>query len=86
MIVMSILTEAFSTTAADDASVVGGWDISARVNPTTPIADFEQAIDESPDLNLSDFEAFGSYTFIPVQVRQEGADNQSWRRYAVPGC
>ena len=83
MIVMSILTEAFSTTAADDASVVGGWDISARVNPTTPIADFEQAIDESPDLNLSDFEAIGSYTFIPVQVRQEGADNQSWRRYAV---
>ena len=83
MIVMSILTEAFSTTAADDASLVGGWDISARVNPTTPIADFERAIDESPDLDRSDFEAIGSYTFIPVQVRQEGAGDQSWRRYAV---
>ena len=83
MIVMSILTEAFSTTSADDASVVGGWDISARVNPTTPIDDFRQAIEDSPDLNPADFEAIGSYTYIPVQVRQEGAESQSWKSYAV---
>ena len=83
MIVMSILTEAFSTTSADDASVVGGWDISARVNPTTPIDDFQQAIEDNPNLNPADFEAIGSYTYIPVQVRQEGAENQSWKRYAV---
>lgn len=83
MIVMSILTEAFSTTSADDASVVGGWDISARVNPTTPIDDFRQAIEDSPDLNPADFEAIGSYTYIPVQVRQQDADDQSWKRYAV---
>ena len=83
MIVMSILTEAFSTTSADDASVVGGWDISARVNPTTPIDDFRQAIEDSPDLNPADFEAIGSYTYIPVQARQIGAEEQSWRSYAV---
>ena len=83
MIVMSILTEAFSTTSADDASVVGGWDISARVNPTTPIDDFRQAIEDSPDLNPADFEAIGSYTYIPVQARQQDADDQSWKRYAV---
>ncbi len=83
MIVMSILTEAFSTTSADDASVVGGWDISARINPTTPIDDFRAAIEDSPDLNLADFEAIGSYTYIPVQVRQVGADDQRWRSYAV---
>ena len=83
MIVMSILTEAFSTTSADDASVVGGWDISARVNPTTPIDDFRQAIEDGPNLNPADFEAIGSYTYVPVQVRQEGAENQSWKRYAV---
>ena len=83
MIVMSILTEAFSTTSADDASVVGGWDITARVNPTTPIDDFRQAIEDSPDLNPADFEAIGSYTYIPVQVRQQDADDQSWKRYAV---
>ena len=83
MIVMSILTEAFSTTSADDASVVGGWDISARVNPTTPIDDFRQAIEDSPNLNPADFEATGSYTYIPVQVRQEDAESQSWKSYAV---
>ena len=83
MIVMSILTEAFSTTSADDASVVGGWDISARVNPTTPIDDIQQAIEDSPNLNAADFQAVGSYTYIPVQVRQEGAENQSWKSYAV---
>ena len=83
MIVMSILTEAFSTTSADDASVVGGWDVSARVNPNTPIDDIEQAIAESPGLNVADFQAIGSYTYIPVQVRQEGAEEQSWRSYGV---
>ena len=83
MIVMSILTEAFSTTSADDASVVGGWDISARVNPTTPIDDFQQAIVDSPNLNSADFDAIGSYTYISVQARQVGAEEQSWRSYAV---
>lgn len=83
MIVMSILTEAFGTTAADDASVVGGWDISARVNPNTPISDLEQAVEDSPDLDAADFEAIGSYTYIPLQVRQRGSDDQSWRSYAV---
>ena len=83
MIVMSILTEAFSTTSADNASVVGGWDISARVNPATPIDDFRRAIEDSPNLNLADFEAIGSYTYIPVQVRQQGVSDQRWRSYAV---
>ena len=83
MIVMSILTEAFSTTSADDASVVGGWDIRVRVNPTTPIADLRQAIEQDPNLNPADFEAIGGFTYIPVQVRQEGAADQSWRSYAV---
>ena len=83
MIVMSILTEAFGTTAADDASVVGGWDIAASVNPSTPIEDFQNDVDGSPDLDPADFEAVGSYTFVPLQVRQPGADNQSWRSYAV---
>ena len=83
MIVMSILTEAFGTTSADDASVVGGWDISARVNPTTPIDDFRQAIADSPELEPADFRAIGGYTFIPVQARQQGADEQGWRSYGV---
>ena len=53
------------------------------MNPTTPIADLKQAIEESPNLNPADFQTIGSYTYIPVQVRQEGAESQSWKRYAV---
>ncbi len=83
MIVMSILTEAFGTTAADDASVVGGWDIAARVNPSTPIEDFQGTIEESPHLDPEHFEAVGNYTQFPLQVRQPGAGNQSWRSYSV---
>ena len=83
MIVMSILTEAFSTTTGDDNVIVGGWDVSATVNPNTPIADLRQAIEEHPNLNSADLEAIGSYTYIPVQVRQTGAEEQSWQSYSV---
>ena len=83
MIVMSILTEAFGTTSAGDASVVGGWDLSARVNPATPIDDFRQAIEDSSELNPADFAAIGSYTYIPVQARQQDAEEQGWKSYGV---
>ena len=83
MIVMSILTEAFSTTTGDDNVIVGGWDVSATVNPNTPIVDLSQAIEEHPNLNSADLEAIGSYTYIPVQVRQTGAEEQSWQSYSV---
>ena len=83
MIVMSILTEAFSTTTGEDNAIVGGWDVSARINPNTPIENLSQAIEEHPNLNSADFEAIGSYTYIPVQVRQPGAEEQSWQSYSV---
>ncbi len=83
MIVMSILTAAFSTTTGDDNAIVGGWDIAARVNPNTPIEDLSRAIEERPELDSADFEAIGSYTYIPVQVRQTGAEEQSWQYYGV---
>ena len=83
MIVMSILTEAFSTTTVGEGTLVGGWDISARVNPNTPIADLRQAIEESPNLDAAVFEDVGGYTYIPVQVRQQGAQEQNWKSYAV---
>ncbi len=83
MMVMSILTDAFSTTVGEPTELVGGWDISASVNPNTPISDIRSAVNDSPDLNGADFEAIGGLTYIPVQVREEGAEEQSWRQYAV---
>ena len=83
LIVISILTEAFSTAVTDVDAVTAGWDIEGTVNVNTPIQDVHQAIDEHPSLRLEDFQAIGGYTTIPVEVRQPGAENQRWRRYAV---
>ena len=83
LIVMSILTKAFSTAVADVETVAAGWDIQGEVNFNTPITDIRQAIDDHPDLNLSDFEAIGGYTTIFVDARQPGAESQRWEWYAV---
>ena len=83
LIVMSILTEAFSTAVGDVDTVAGGWDIQAEVNLNTPIDDIRLAIDENPKLLNDDFLAIGGYTTFPVQARQLDADEQRWLFYAV---
>ena len=83
LIVMSILTEAFSTAVGDSERVAGGWDIQATVNFNTPIEDIRLAIDEKPSLNNVDIPSIGGYTTIPVETRQVGADEQRWQFYAV---
>ena len=83
LIVMSILTEAFSAAVGDTDRVAGGWDIQATVNSNTPIDDIRRAIDDKPGLNNQDIASIGGYTTIPVETRQVGADEQRWRFYAV---
>ncbi len=83
LIVMSILTEAFSAAVGDSERVAGGWDIQATVNFNTPIEDIRLAIDEKPSLNNVDIPSIGGYTTIPVETRQVGADEQRWQFYAV---
>ena len=83
LIVMSILTRAFSTAAADIDTSTLGWDIQGEVNFNTPISDIRQAIADHPDLDPADFEAVGGYTWIPIEARQPGAENQLWEWYAV---
>ena len=83
LIVMSILTRAFSTVVAHGDTGTLGWDIQGTVNFNTPIGDIQQAVSDHPDLSAADFEAIGGYTTIPVDARQPGADNQRWRGYLV---
>ncbi len=84
LIVMSILTRAFSTATADVQTVSGGWDIQGEVNFNTPIPDIRKALEEHPALSLDQFEAVGGYTAIPnIGARQIGADNQRWLGYAL---
>ena len=83
LIVMSILTEAFSSAVGDADRVAGGWDIQATVNSNTPIDDIRRAIDDKPGLDNQDIASIGGYTTLPVETRQVGADEQRWRFYAV---
>ena len=84
LMVMSVLTESFSTSFSNDPeTVAGGWDIEGEVNFNTPIEDIRQAIAQEPKLDMDDFEAIGGYTWVRTQVRQVGAKSQQWRSYGV---
>jgi putative ABC transport system permease protein len=83
LIVMSILTKVFDVSTVDQRTVTGGWDILGTLNSNAPIKDIRQAISQEPDLRLQDFQAIGGYTTIAIQARQIGAQEQTWRRYAV---
>ena len=83
LIVMSILTEAFSAAVGDAERVAGGWDIQASVNSNTPIEDIRLAVDEKPGLDNQDITAIGGYTAFPVEIRQVGAEEQRWRFYGI---
>ncbi|MCH7750295.1 MAG: glycosyltransferase family 4 protein, partial [Acidobacteria bacterium] len=83
LIVVSILTEAFSTTSDRVALATGGWDIEGTIAPGTPIADIGQAIDDNPALSADSFRAVGGYTAIPFQARQVGAESHEWQWYRV---
>ena len=84
LMVMSVLTNSFSSSFIDDLDmVVGGWDIEGSVNLNTPIEDIRRAIREEPRLNIDEFEAIGGFTKVGVEVRQVGGRDQRWDGYAV---
>lgn len=82
LIVMSSLTTAFGSAFADTASVTGGWDIEASVNPNNPIENIGVALEPV----AADIQAIGGYTTLPVEARQVGAGAQEWKGYQVRGA
>ena len=83
MIVMSLITEAFSNTFNDPDRVLGEWDIEATVSFNNPISDIRAAIEENPELPTADFDAIGGYVRAPVDVRQMKSDNPLWKGYTL---
>ena len=83
LIVMSILTEAFSAVVSDSDKVAGGWDIQATVNINAPVDDIRLAIDDKPGLENQDITAIGGYTTIPIEARQLGAEEKRWQFYVI---
>ena len=86
LIVMSILTNAFDVSKVDQDTVRGGWDVQGIVNVNTPIDDINEAINQNPDLDIQEFEAIGGYTTVFLEARQIGADEKSWKGYAIRGA
>ena len=78
LMVMSILTEIFSTQLSDADTVLGGWQVEGQVNANTPIEDIRQRIIEHPDLRVEDFTAIGGLTRISVRARQVEGKDQQW--------
>ena len=78
--VMSVLTDTFGTQFVETRVATGGWDIEGSVNFATPIDDIRSDIDGIDIVDISDFEAIGGYTEIPMQVREIEGDDQEWNR------
>ena len=83
LILLSILTESFSTTSDRVALATGGWDIEGIIAPSTPIADIRQAIDDSPTVRKESFRAVGGFTNIAIEARQVKAGSQRWNWYGI---
>ncbi len=78
LIVMSVLTETFSTQFEEPRKVYAGFDVGGAINLTTPIGDIDLAIGGEPDLRAEDFEAIGGFTPVRLQLRTvDGGDR--WR-------
>ena len=78
--VMSVLTDTFGTQFVETRVATGGWDIEGSVNFATPIDDIRSEINGIETVDISDFEAIGGYTEIPMQVREVEGDDQEWNR------
>ena len=78
--VMSVLTDTFGTQFVETRVATGGWDIEGSVNFATPIDDIRSAINGIETVDISNFEAIGGYTEIPMQVREVEGDDQEWNR------
>ena len=79
LVVISVLTEAFSAQFGDPETVTGGWDIEGSVNFNTPVNDIFRSINEKAELRAEEFEAVGGYTWVGVQVRPVEGEDQQWK-------
>ena len=78
LMVMSVLSETFSTQFEETATITGGWHIRGFVNVNMPIEDLRRDIEADPDLRIEDFTAIGDYTGTGVQVQQLDVEDPKW--------
>ena len=83
LMVMSIISSAFSNTLADTDSVTGHWDVEMQVNPSNPIDDIEASLAGVTDLPSTDIDAVGGFISFPVAARQADADSPRWKDFSI---
>ena len=86
LIVMSMLNTAFADALSDVDSVTGGWDIAGVVSYNNPIDDIDAKLPSALGSDATQIDAVGGYTSMPVEMRQVGAENQSWQSYSARGA
>ena len=83
LMVMSIISSAFSNTLADTDSVTGHWDVEMQVNPSNPIDDIEASLAGVTDLPSTDIDAVGGFISFPVAARQADAESPRWKDFSI---
>ncbi len=78
LVIMSVLTVAFTTQFEEPRKVYMGFDFGGEVNVKTPIENINRSIDEQNSFGLSNFDSIASYTDLRVQLRKENADAGKW--------
>jgi putative ABC transport system permease protein len=78
LMVMSVLSETFSTQFEPARKVFFGFDVSGEVNVATPIDDIAQTVRDLDGVNLEDFDAIGGYSTIGIQLRAVDGDDDAW--------
>lgn len=79
LVVMSVMTEVFTTQFEEPRKVYMGYDAGGSINFNTPVKDIHAAIDAAPGVAASDFEAVGGVTNVPVEMRPSGGEGGRWR-------
>lgn len=76
LIVMAFITHNMGGVFSDTETVSGGYQIRADTSYTNPIPDIEAALQQDDGVSLDDFQAIGSFNGAPVEVRQEGTEQE----------
>jgi putative ABC transport system permease protein len=78
LMVMSVLSETFSTQFEEPRKVYAGFDISGEVNAATPINDIAQTVQSLEDVSPEDFDAIGGYASLVMQLRAVEGEIDIW--------
>ena len=83
LIIMSLVSDAFTNVFSDTERVTGNWDIEASLSYMNPIEDMRQAIVEKDDLSINQFDAIGGFVKAPIEVRQIKDTAERWSSYPL---